>query len=143
MSERRSLRADNPGGDPARLDLSLLHPEAHAFLAAPIVSPAHVSGWICLVGNKGPTFTEEDEHLLEALSAQVGNIYENLSFSLAAVKRDITERHQAGEALRTAEEPGGLRWRRPASESGTWTTPRCTPMVRIHRGPVRTAAGNL
>ena len=35
------------------LQLPPLHPDVQAFLAAPIASPAHVYGWICLVGNEG------------------------------------------------------------------------------------------
>ena len=65
VAERRTMRGDNPGGDPARLQLPALHPEVQAFLAAPIASPAHVYGWICLVGNEGRTFTEDDEHLVD------------------------------------------------------------------------------
>ena len=106
VAERRTLRGDNPGGDPASLQLPVLHPEVQAFLAAPIASPAHVYGWICLVGNEGRTFTEDDEHLVMALSGQVGRIYENLAFSAAAQKRaeelehEILERKQAESALR-------------------------------------------
>jgi two-component system cell cycle sensor histidine kinase/response regulator CckA len=106
VTERRTLRGDNPGGDPARLQLPLLHPDVQAFLAAPIVSPTHVYGWICLVGNEGRSFAEDDEHLVMALSAQVGRIYENLSFSTMAQTRaeelehEILERQQAESALR-------------------------------------------
>ena len=67
VAERRTLRGDNPGGDPADTAAPALHPEVQAFLAAPIASPAHVYGWICLVGNEGRTFTEDDEHLVMAL----------------------------------------------------------------------------
>src|SRR6185295_10582129 len=38
VAERRPLRGDNPGGDPARLQLPVLHPEVQSFLAAPIAS---------------------------------------------------------------------------------------------------------
>jgi len=106
VGERRTLRGDNPGGDPARLELPALHPEVQAFLAAPIASPAHVYGWICLVGNEGRTFTENDEHLVVALSGQVGRIYENGYFTAVAQKRaeelehEILERKQAEAALR-------------------------------------------
>jgi PAS domain S-box-containing protein len=92
VSERRTLRGDNPGGDPARLQLPLLHPEIQAYLAAPIASPAHVYGWMCLVGNEGRTFTEDDEQLVIALSGQVGRIYE--------LEDEILERKQAESALR-------------------------------------------
>ena len=92
VAERRTLRGDNPGGDPAGLQLPALHPDVQAFLAAPIASPAHVYGWICLVGNEGRTFTEDDEHLVMALSGQVGRIYE--------LEHEILERKQAESALR-------------------------------------------
>ena len=65
VTKRRTVRGDNPGGDPAELQLPLLHPGVQAFLAAPIASPAHVYGWICLVGNEGRTFTEDDEQLVD------------------------------------------------------------------------------
>jgi two-component system cell cycle sensor histidine kinase/response regulator CckA len=92
VAERRALRGDNPGGDPARLQLPSLHPTVQAFLAAPIASPAHVYGWICFVGNEGRTFTEDDEHLVMALAGQVGRIYE--------LEDEIRERKQAESALR-------------------------------------------
>ncbi len=76
VAERRTLRGDNPGGDPARLEGPLFHTEVQAFLIAPIASAAHVHGWIALVGNEGHGFTEEDERLLVALGGQVGRTYE-------------------------------------------------------------------
>jgi PAS domain S-box-containing protein len=90
IAERRTVRGDNPGGDPAKLQLPVLHPEVQAFLAAPIASPAHVYGWICLVGNEGRTFTEDDEDLVLALAGQVGRIYE--------LEHEILERKQAEDA---------------------------------------------
>jgi PAS domain S-box-containing protein len=105
VAERRTLRGDNPHGDPSTLQLPAVHPAIHAFLAAPIASPLHVYGWICLVGNEGRTFTEEDEHLVRALAAQAGRIYENLWFSAAAQKHaealeyENLERQQAELAL--------------------------------------------
>jgi PAS domain S-box-containing protein len=99
VTERRTLRGDNTGGDPATLQLPPLHPEVHAFLTAPIASPAHVYGWICLVGNEGKTFTEDDEALVTALSGQVGRIYENGYFYTVA----RNERDRAQRYLDTAE----------------------------------------
>jgi PAS domain S-box-containing protein len=109
VAERRALRGENPGGDPIRLQLPVLHPAVQAFLAAPIASPAQVYGWICLVGNEGKTFTEGDEHLVMALSGQVGRIHENGYFHAVAQKRaeelqhEIIERAQAEDALRRSE----------------------------------------
>ena len=99
VAERRAVRGDNPGGDPARLELPLLHPAVQTFLAAPIASPAHVYGWICLVGNEDRTFTENDEHLVMALSGLVGRIYENGYFYAVAQK----ERDRAQLYLGTAD----------------------------------------
>jgi PAS domain S-box-containing protein len=92
VADRRTLRGENPGGDPTSLQLPVLHPEVQAYLAAPIASSAHVYGWMCLVGNEGRTFTENDEHLVMALSGQVGRLYE--------LEHEILERKQAASALR-------------------------------------------
>jgi PAS domain S-box-containing protein len=109
VAERRPFRGENPGGDPLRLRLPELHPEVQAFLIAPIASLAYVYGWICLVGNEGRTFTEDDEHLVVALAGQVGRIHENGYFYAVAQKRaeelqrEILERKQAEDALRKSE----------------------------------------
>ncbi|MBC7789200.1 MAG: PAS domain-containing protein, partial [Anaerolineae bacterium] len=109
VAERRTLRGVNPLGDPAALQLPELHPEVRAFLAAPIASPNLVYGWICLVGNEGRTFTADDEHLLGALSGQIGRIYENSNFFAIAQKRtedlerEVLERKKAQEALSKSE----------------------------------------
>jgi two-component system cell cycle sensor histidine kinase/response regulator CckA len=92
VAEGRTLRGDNPGGDPAALQLSPLHPPVETLLAVPITSTAHVYGWICLVGNEGRSFTEEDEDLVTALAGQVGRFYE--------LEHEIVERRQAESALR-------------------------------------------
>ncbi|MDP9323837.1 MAG: PAS domain S-box protein, partial [Acidobacteriota bacterium] len=74
------------------LRLPALHPEVQSYLAAPVASPAHVYGWICLVGNEGRTFTEDDEDMVLALAGQVGRKYE--------LEHEIFERKQAESALR-------------------------------------------
>jgi PAS domain S-box-containing protein len=106
VAERRTLRGDNPGGDPASLQLPALHPEVHAFLVAPVMSPTHAYGWICLVGDEGRAFTEDDQDLVLALAGQVGRIYENGYFYAVAQKRteelehEILERQKAESAVR-------------------------------------------
>jgi PAS domain S-box-containing protein len=106
VADRRPLRGHNVGGSPATLGLPSLHPTIEAFLTAPIASPAHVYGWICLAGNEGRTFTASDEQLLLALSGQVGRIYENGYFYAVAQRRaaelelQILEREQVELALR-------------------------------------------
>jgi CheY-like chemotaxis protein len=42
VAGRRTLRGNNPGGNPTALQLPGLHPDVHTFLAAPVASPAHV-----------------------------------------------------------------------------------------------------
>jgi PAS domain S-box-containing protein len=106
VAERRALRGNNPDGDPTRLELPGSHPRVQSFLAAPIASPEHIYGWICFVGNEGDGFTEDDEHLVMALSGQVGRIYESDYFHemaeqrADALEREIAERKQAESALR-------------------------------------------
>ena len=106
VAERRTLRGETPDGDPAGLQLPSAHPDIEAFLAAPIASPSHVYGWICLVGNEGRTFTEDDEQLVMALSGQVGRIYESAySYAVAhtraeELEHEILERKRAETALR-------------------------------------------
>jgi PAS domain S-box-containing protein len=92
VAERRTMRGDNPAGDPASLQLPLLHPAVRAFLAVPIASPGHVYGWMCLVCNEGRSFTGDDEDLVTALSGQVGRIYE--------LEHEILERQEAESAVR-------------------------------------------
>ena len=105
IAERRTLRG-NPGGDPPVPPFPQFHPDVQAFVAAPIASPAHVYGWICLVGNEGRTFSEDDEHLVMALAGQAGRIFENGYFHAVAQKRteelelQIIERKQAELAVR-------------------------------------------
>jgi len=94
VTERRTVRGDNAGGDPSTLQLPSQHPAIHAYLAASISSPAHVYGWLCLVGNEGRSFTEDDESLVRALSGQVGRIYENGYFyRVARSERDRAQRY--------------------------------------------------
>jgi PAS domain S-box-containing protein len=99
VDDRRTLRGHNPGGDPTQLHLPRLHPEVRSFLVTPVASPAHVYGWLCIVGNEGRTFTAEDEELALALGGQVGRIYENGDFSAQARE----ERDRAQRYLDTAE----------------------------------------
>ena len=91
VAERRTLRSDPDGGGPAAPQLPALHSPVQAFLAVPIASAAHVYGWICLVGNDGRAFTDDDEQLVMALAGQVGRICE--------LEHEILERKQMAAAL--------------------------------------------
>jgi two-component system, cell cycle sensor histidine kinase and response regulator CckA len=94
VAERRAMRGGNLSGDAAGRQVPEFHPDAQAFLAAPIASPAHVYGWICLVRNDGRAFTEDDEPLVMALAGQVGRIHESGYFhELARQDRDRAQRY--------------------------------------------------
>ncbi|MCE9565599.1 MAG: PAS domain S-box protein [Planctomycetes bacterium] len=77
-------------------------PPASALLAAPVLSPTRVHGWVCLLDKLGSdTFTDEDEQLTRMLAAQVGRIYENGSLyadllrQTAALTQEIADRKRA------------------------------------------------
>ena len=116
----RTLRGENPGGDPANLRLPAGHPEVRAFLAAPIASRAQVYGWLCLVSNDGPAFTQHDEPLVLALAGQVGRIYE--------LEYQILERKQAEAALRHERER--MRFTLEATGVGIWEMDTASGAVR-------------
>ncbi|HUR21412.1 MAG TPA: response regulator [Vicinamibacterales bacterium] len=106
VEERRTIRGFNAGGRPAGLGLPPLHAPIHNFVAAPLASPSHVYGWLCLVGNEGREFTAEDEQLAMAKAAQVGRIYENAYYASVVQERaeDLKqERDRAQRYLDTAE----------------------------------------
>ena len=72
--DRKSIRLRNP----PTTGLPSHFPPVHSMLVAPIMSPAHVYGWICLTDKIGADeFSAEDEQLLGILAVQVGRIYEN------------------------------------------------------------------
>lgn len=105
VRERRAVRGEIPDGQPDRVGLPRLHPEATAYVAAPVASPTHVYGWLCLSADSGRTFSDEDEQLVVALAGQVGRVYENGYFhSLAQQRADAlrVERDRAQRYLDTA-----------------------------------------
>ncbi len=124
VGERRTMLGKNAGGDPASLQLPWLEPEVQTYLAAPLASPAHVYGWICLVGNEGTTFTDEDENLVMALAGQVGRIYAleheivERKHAESALRHERDRANRTVEALRTAEER--MRFALQSANVGIW-----------------------
>ena len=107
FSDRHPRRLHSLSGSPEAVGLPSDHPPVHSFLCAPIISPDHVYGWLCLADKIGSTqFNEEDEGLAQILAAQVGRIYENGSLYsevksyVVQLKDEIEDRKQAQEALR-------------------------------------------
>ena len=92
VAERRTFRGENPSGDPGGFHLPDGHPEVRTLLATAITSASHVYGWICLVGNEGRSFSEDDEDLIVALAGQVGQVY--------GLEYEIDERRRVEAALR-------------------------------------------
>jgi two-component system, cell cycle sensor histidine kinase and response regulator CckA len=99
VAERRMVRGENAGGDPVMLGLPELHPEIWSYLIAPVASPTYVYGWICLVGNEGRKFGEDDEPLVMALAGQIGRTYENGYYHAVSER----ERARAQRYLDTAQ----------------------------------------
>ncbi len=106
FSDRRPRRLKNPRatGLPQR------YPPVHSMLVAPIVSPVHTYGWICLTEKIGADeFSAEDEHLLSTLAAQVGRIYENgrlysdIQRYATRLESEIDQRNRTQEALSESE----------------------------------------
>jgi signal transduction histidine kinase/DNA-binding response OmpR family regulator len=106
MSERRPRRLSGLPGNPQAVGLPGEHPSVHSFLCAPVVSPGHVYGWLCLADKIGASeFSEEDEGLAQILAAQVGRIYENGSLyakvqrTVEALETEVAERQRVQEEL--------------------------------------------
>jgi len=104
QAQRIPHRLKNPARDFVSIGLPHSYPPVHSLLAAPVVSLAHVYGWICLTDKLGAQeFSVEDEHLLTILAAQVGRIYENGSL-YAKIQRHATELQQEIEERKRVEE---------------------------------------
>ena len=106
VAERRARRVSNANGAPIDIGLPALYPPARTFLAAPLMSPTQIFGWLCLADKVGTnTFTAEDEHILSVLCAQAGRIYENGSLYkevqqyAAALLVEIEERKRAAAKI--------------------------------------------
>ena len=133
LAAGRCFRAANHGGlDAAGVPPSF--PAARALLAAPILSPARVHGWVCLLDKVGAdAFSDEDERLAGMLAAQVGRIYENGSL----YARPPPSLHETGRGgRRTEARRGGAARKRGAIPE------RIRPYGRRHgthrhRQPVR------
>jgi PAS domain S-box-containing protein len=109
LAAGRCFRASNHGGlDAAGVPVSF--PAARALLAAPLMSPARVYGWVCLLDKLGAgAFNDEDEQFAKMLAAQVGRVYENgtlyddLLQQSSALAAEVAERKRGEAALRESE----------------------------------------
>ena len=109
LAAGRCFRVSNHGGLEAA-GAPPTFPVASALLAAPVVSPARVHGWVCLLDRVGAdAFSDEDERLARMLAAQVGRIYENGSLyadllrHASKLTEEVAERKRAEEGLRRSE----------------------------------------
>jgi diguanylate cyclase (GGDEF)-like protein len=77
-TQQRPLRAMAANNELLDTGLPTGYPDAHSFLAAPVVSPSRAFGWLCLLDKIGArAFDGADERILAIIGAQVGRIYEN------------------------------------------------------------------
>jgi CheY-like chemotaxis protein/GAF domain-containing protein len=84
LTSRTPWRITANEGENLDAGLPANYPPARAFLAAPLMTPKRVYGWLCLGDKLGAEgFDPEDEKLLVAFTALVGRAYENLSLHLA------------------------------------------------------------
>lgn len=91
VTERRSTRRLFDPGDGPVPGLPEGFPQVRSLLAAPIVSPHTVYGWICLTNKLGvDAFSDEDEQLLSLLGELVGRGYESGTLYLT-MKRHAAE----------------------------------------------------
>jgi len=95
VTQRRTIRGSNPGGNPVAVGLPEHHPLIREHVVVPIASLSQVYGWLCLVRNEGPSYTEDDEQFLLALAGQLGRVYE--------LEHEIHERRNAEVALSASE----------------------------------------
>jgi GAF domain-containing protein len=78
LAERRAWRACRPKGTPIDAGLPQQYPQASAFLAVPLMTPARTYGWLCLADKIGADcFDVGDEKLLLTLGGQVTRTFEN------------------------------------------------------------------
>ena len=78
LSGQQPVRARNTSADPGKFGFPPGFPNFGSLLAAPIASPHHCYGWLCLFHRLGAVeFTEEDARLAGILGGLAGRIYEN------------------------------------------------------------------
>jgi PAS domain S-box-containing protein len=106
LTEGRTVRLHNPGGDPEAIGFPPSHPAIRSWLGVPISSPTRVYGCLCLIDKIGrDEFSPEDERLAAILGAQVGRVYQNGSLYAGALshaaelEREIAAREQTEKAL--------------------------------------------
>lgn len=111
MENKTARRLSKLPGDPSVVGLPRHFPPVRTFLSAPIASPDHVFGWLCVFEKESDDgFSEEDEGLAGLMAAQVGRIYEN-GMLYAEIKKhseeleqELAERRRIEKALRESEE---------------------------------------
>ncbi|QJW93704.1 PAS domain S-box protein [Frigoriglobus tundricola] len=104
LAAGRCFRAASHSGLEA-VGLPATFPPARAVLAAPLRSPAHIYGWVCLLDKVGAdAFTDGDEQLARMLGAQVGRIYENGSLYTELLRRTSELAQEVGDRKRAEAE---------------------------------------
>ncbi|HEX8709202.1 MAG TPA: ATP-binding protein, partial [Pyrinomonadaceae bacterium] len=104
LAERHPLRLSEVESTLEEVHLSAHEGGAQSFLGAPILSSAHVYGWVYLTDKlDADEFNEADERLAVTLATQVAVAYENAQLyteaqqHAAALQQEVAERKQAEE----------------------------------------------
>jgi PAS domain S-box-containing protein len=110
VEEGRTRRGEGAPARPEETGIPPWGPPVSSFLIAPISSPAHRYGWLCLADKLASgSFSDEEEHLAGILAALLGRIYENGYFYAEArrhseeLEREVVERKRVEVALRQSE----------------------------------------
>ena len=78
IRENRAIRIEDIALDPRRYNFPPHHPEMHSFLGVPVRSKGRTVGNLYLTNKQhGPTFSEEDERLVEMFGLHAGIAIEN------------------------------------------------------------------
>jgi len=92
-----------------RAGLAQRYPTASSLLAAALISPNKLHGWLCLTEKLGGgEFSEDDERLAVILAGMAGRIYENgrlyadVRQYSQRLEGEIAERERAAEQLRAS-----------------------------------------
>ena len=118
LNERRPVRLKLTDG--GRMAASVKRPgsPSSSFLGAPILSPAHGSGWLYLTDKlDAAEFSEADERLAETLTAQAAVAYENARLYTEAQRHAAELRQEVAERVQAEQERARLLVREQAARA--------------------------
>ena len=120
ISQRRSYRDTNAGGDPSCLHLPRQLPSVHSYLIVPMMSASRVCGFLVAAEKiDRRAFSDTDERVAWALATQTGIAYENADL-LTALQASTDRLKQNEERMAFALEAARIRvWHRDVEDSAS------------------------